>query len=130
MVSTPGPLTLVSLEFAPPSPPLQPGKKSFLAVNARGSDQPLRLVIENETPGVLAFRHGDSQELRTTGGAENVAEVEVQAIRSGDFSFHARVLLARVRVQLKLREMSVQLAERAREASASTLAAGVALIQP
>jgi hypothetical protein len=94
MVSTPGPFTLVSLEFAPPSPPLQPGKKSFLAVNARGSEQPLRLVIENETPGVLTFRHGDSQELRTTGGAENVAEVEVQAIRSGDFSFHARVLHA------------------------------------
>lgn len=109
MVSTPGPLTLVSLEFAPPSPPLQPGKKSFLAVNAHGSDQPLRLVIENETPGVLAFRHGDSQELRTTGGAENVAEVEVQAVRSGDFSFHARVLPA-PDVAMALRYMQAALA--------------------
>jgi hypothetical protein len=94
MIVTPGPLTLVSLDFARPSPPLQPGEKSLLTVHVRGSDQPLRIVVENESPGVLAFRNGDSQELRTSGGPQNVAEVEVQAIRSGDFSFHARVLPA------------------------------------
>ena len=92
MISASGSLTLVSLEFAPPSPPLQPGKKSRFAVNVRGSDQPLRLIVENESPDVLAFSRGDSQELRTTGGAHNAAEFEVQATRSGDFKFHARVL--------------------------------------
>jgi hypothetical protein len=84
--------TLVALNFAPPSPPLEQGKKSILAVNVRGSDQPLRVVVQNETPGILAFRRGDLQELRTTGGAQNSASVEVQAISSGSFSFHARVL--------------------------------------
>ncbi len=84
--------TLVSLDFAPPSPPLEPGKKSALAVNVRGSDQPLRVVVQNETPGILAFRRGDLQELRTMGGTQNSATVEVQAISSGSFSFHARVL--------------------------------------
>ena len=54
-ISTSGSLTFVSLEFAPPAPALQPGKKSRFAVNVRGSDQPLRLVVENESPGVLAF---------------------------------------------------------------------------
>ena len=92
MVSISGSLTLVSLEFAPPVPALQPGKKSRLAVNVRGSDQPLRITVENESPDVLAFSRGDSQELRTTGGARNSAEVEVQATRSGEFKFHARVL--------------------------------------
>ena len=92
MISTSGSLTLVSLEFAPPIPPLQPGKKSRFAVNVHGSDQPLRLVVENDSPGVLAFTHGDTQELRTAGGAHNSAEFEVQATRSGDFKFHARVL--------------------------------------
>ena len=94
MISTSGSLTLVSLEFAPPTPPLQPGKKSRFAVNVRGSDQPLRLVVENDSPGVLAFTRGDTQELRTTGGAHNSAEFQVQATRSGDFKFHARVLSA------------------------------------
>ena len=61
-------------------------------MNVRGSDQPLRLVVENDSPGVLAFTRGDTQELRTTGGAHNSAEFEVQATRSGDFKFHARVL--------------------------------------
>lgn len=84
--------TLASLDFAPPSPPLEQGKKSALAVNVRGSDQPLRIVVQNETPGILAFRRGDLQELRTTGGPQNSASVEVQAISSGSFSFHARVL--------------------------------------
>jgi hypothetical protein len=84
--------TLVALDFAPPSPPLEQGRKSALAVNVRGSDQPLRIVVQNETPGILAFRRGDLQELRTTGGAQNSATVEVQAITSGSFSFHARVL--------------------------------------
>jgi hypothetical protein len=92
MTSASGSLTLVSLEFAPPTPPLQPGKKSRFAVNVRGSDQPLRLVIENDSPGVLAFTRGDAQELRTTGGMHNSAEFELQATRSGDFKFHARVL--------------------------------------
>ena len=92
LIVSPGPFTLVSLEFAPPVPALQPGKKSRFAVNVRGSDQPLRVVVENESPSVLAFSRGDSQELRTTGGAHNSAEFEVQATRSGDFKFHARVL--------------------------------------
>ena len=89
MISTSGSLILVSLEFAPPTPPLQPGKKSRLAVNVRGSDQSLRFVVENESPGVLAFTRGDTQELRTTGGAHNSAEFEVQATRSGDFKFRS-----------------------------------------
>lgn len=86
--------TLVSLDFAQPSPPLEPGMKSFLAVNVRGSDQPLRVFVQNETPGVLAFRRGDWQELQTTGGAQNSATIEVQPISSGNFAFHARVLPA------------------------------------
>jgi len=86
--------TLVSLEFAAPNPPLVPGKKSVLTVEARGSNQPLRVIVENETPGVLRFRKGETQELVTKGGANNVAAMEVDVSRAGDFSFHARPLPA------------------------------------
>jgi hypothetical protein len=84
--------TLVSLEFDSPPSALIPRKKSKLAVRAKGVVEPLRIVVENQTPGVLRFVRGDAQELRTSGGENNLAEIEVQAIRSGDYSFHARLV--------------------------------------
>jgi hypothetical protein len=86
--------TLVSLEFEPPNPPLVPEKKSSLVVRVTGSDQRLRIVAVNETPGVLHFLRGDAEELLTSGGPANFAALKVQAIRSGDFSFHARLVPA------------------------------------
>ncbi|HXJ15782.1 MAG TPA: hypothetical protein VNM68_01135 [Candidatus Polarisedimenticolia bacterium] len=84
--------TLVSLEFETPHPPLLPDKKGNLIVRVRGSQQRLGIVVENRTPGVLRFLRGDMQELRTRGGSQNFAKVSVKTIRSGDFSFRARLL--------------------------------------
>lgn len=92
VISASGSLTLVALDFAAPVPALAPGKKSRLAVIVRGTIQPLQLLVENESPDVLAFSRGDSQVLRTSGGAHNAAEIEVKATRSGDFKFRARIL--------------------------------------
>lgn len=86
--------TLVSLHFDPALPPLVPDKRSKLVLHAQGSDQALRILVENKTPGVLRFLRGDRQELLTSGGAQNSADVAVQAITTGDFSFHARILAA------------------------------------
>ncbi|HYL45663.1 MAG TPA: hypothetical protein VEU52_01415 [Candidatus Limnocylindrales bacterium] len=83
--------TLVSLLYEPPQPPLAPEKKSRLAVAVQGTEQPLELTLENQTPGVLRFLRGDSQEVRSSGGAQNSASVDVVAIRSGDFSFRSRL---------------------------------------
>jgi hypothetical protein len=84
--------TLVALDFDAPQPALMPEKKSRLEVRARGSDQKIGIVVENETPGVLRFVRGDTQELLTSGGTQNDASLEVQAIRSGDYSFRAGLL--------------------------------------
>jgi len=83
--------TLVALDFEPPKPALTPGKKGWLTVRVRGSEQPLHIVVQNETPGVLQFEKGDAQEVTTSGGAQNTAQIKVEAIRSGDFSFDARI---------------------------------------
>jgi len=83
--------TLVALAPEFPKPALLPGQKGRLMVRVKGSEQPLRILVENQTPGVLRFLRGDVQELLTSGGAENCAPVEVAAIRSGDFSFDARM---------------------------------------
>ncbi|MGH9712351.1 MAG: hypothetical protein ACRD5M_03525 [Candidatus Acidiferrales bacterium] len=86
--------TVVSLEFESPQPALMPEKKSKLVVRADGSDQPLWIVAENQTPGVLEFLRGDVQKLRTSGGARNFTAIDVRAIRSGAYSFHARLVPA------------------------------------
>jgi hypothetical protein len=84
--------TLVSLHFDPPIPPLAPGKRSQLALHVQGSNQQLRVLVENRTPGVLRFLRGDTQNLLTSGDSENSGEVSVEAISAGDFSFRARIL--------------------------------------
>jgi hypothetical protein len=84
--------TLASLHFDPPLPPLVPEKRSKLALHVQGTDQALRVWLENQTPGVLRFVRGDRQEVLTSGGAQNTAEIEVQAMATGDFSFHGRIL--------------------------------------
>ena len=85
---------IVSLEFEPPNPALLPGKQGNLAVRVQGSEERLQLIVENETPGVLRFLKGDAQEVVTGGGSQNLAGIRVQAITSGDFSFHARLVSA------------------------------------
>jgi hypothetical protein len=86
--------TLASLHFDPPLPPLVPEKRSKLALHAQGTDQALRVWVENQTPGVLRFLRGDRQQVLTSGGPQNSAEIEVQAVAAGDFSFHGRILAA------------------------------------
>jgi hypothetical protein len=94
--STGGSLTatanLVALDFQPPSPPLVPGHKGKLLVRAEGTSNALRIIAENASPDVIHFVRGEAQQLRTSGGAQNVVPIEVQGVRSGDFSFHARIL--------------------------------------
>jgi hypothetical protein len=86
--------TLASLHFDPPLPPLVPEKRSKLGLHVQGTDQAVRVWVENQTPGVLRFLRGDRQEVLTSGGPQNSAEIEVQAIATGDFSFHGRILAA------------------------------------
>ena len=87
-----GQTTLVALHFDPPTPPLVTEKKSNLVLHVQASDQPLDIMVENKTPGILRFMRGDSQKLVTSGGSQNLATIEIQAISTGDFSFRARLL--------------------------------------
>lgn len=86
--------TLVSLHFDPPIPALVSEKKSKLLLHVQGSDQPLHVLVENRTPGVIRFLRGDTQNLLTSGGQENSGEVSILAVSTGDYSFHARILPA------------------------------------
>jgi hypothetical protein len=84
--------SLIALDFVPPNPPLMPGRKGKLFVRADGTSDPLQIVVENSSPDVIHFMRGETQQLRTPGSTRNESPIEVQAIRSGEFSFHARIL--------------------------------------
>ncbi|HEX4004140.1 MAG TPA: hypothetical protein VHX36_15930 [Candidatus Acidoferrales bacterium] len=84
--------SMVALAFQAPNPAILPGKKGDLVVRAQGSEEKLRLVVDNETPGVLRFLRGERQEVVTSGGQDNTAAIKVQAVASGAFSFHARII--------------------------------------
>jgi hypothetical protein len=82
---------LVSLSFDSPDPPPVAQKRSRLAVRVNGTEQPLSVKVENESPVVLHFVKGETQIVRTSGGVPNTAAIEVEAIRSGDYSFRASI---------------------------------------
>jgi hypothetical protein len=84
--------TFVSLAFVAPHPALLPGQKGRLAVRVNGSAAKLELVVENTRPAALYFLRGDVQKIRTSGGSNNSASIQVRAVRSGKFSFHARIV--------------------------------------
>ena len=86
--------TLVALDLELQETKLTPGQKTTLTVRVRGSDQRLRVGVENQVPGVLRFIRGDVQQTGTCGGPNNIAQIEVQTIRSGDFSFDAKLMPA------------------------------------
>lgn len=85
-------VTLVALRFEPPQPALIPDETGWLTVRARGSHRPLRIMVQNQSFDVLEFQKGDVQELTTSGGSRNLTRIRVRALRSGDFSFRARIL--------------------------------------
>lgn len=89
-----GETTLVSLGFAAPTPPLALAKRSVLQLRVEGSEQRLRVTVRNESPDVLRFVKGDVQELLTSGAAQNFVDISATTLRSGDYSFRARLLPA------------------------------------
>lgn len=86
--------TLVALDSELSQAKLEPGQKTLLKIRVRGSGERLRIALENQVPGVIRFPHGDAEEVDTCGGLDNLAQVEVQTMRSGDFSFDAKIMPA------------------------------------
>lgn len=86
--------TLVALDSEFPQAKLEPGQKALLKIRVRGSSQRLRIALENQVPGVIRFPHGDAEEVDTCGGLDNFAQLDVQTMRSGDFSFDAKIMPA------------------------------------
>lgn len=91
------PVAAVLLEFSGPTEAVDAGATGTLILRARGTTEPLLLEVRNGSPGVIELSNGNVQRIRTSGGDENVAPVEVKFMTGGNYSVSARLLSANKR---------------------------------
>jgi hypothetical protein len=98
-------VTVVSVEAINPAGPLRIGVAATLIVRVSGTNQPLDLDLGNWTPGVIkmlgqaggAAAGGAAQSdpnvrrVRSSGGAENEARIEIVPLAAGKFYVRARL---------------------------------------
>ncbi|MGA7794037.1 MAG: IPT/TIG domain-containing protein [Candidatus Acidiferrales bacterium] len=88
------PVSAVLLEFSGPTEAVNAGSTGKLIVHARGTTEPLLLEVRNGSPGVIQLSNGNVQRLKTSGGDENDAPVDVKFVTGGNYSVSARLLSA------------------------------------
>ncbi len=112
------------------------GAEALELIEKRRPDLVLTDIMMPDTSGLdLCRAIKDDVSLRhipvilLTARGESAAALDGYEAGADDFvakPFHTKVLLARIRAHLKMRALSIQLADQARLASAGTLAAGLA----
>ena len=88
----PFPVRLIAIDLIAAKDRLAAGEKARLGLRVRGTEQPLELEVRNLTPRVVRLTDGDVQRVRTRGGSDNAAAVEMEGVRAGDFSVSARLV--------------------------------------
>ncbi len=87
-------VSAVLLEFSGPTEAVTAGSVGTLVVHAHGTMQPLLLEVRNSSPGVIQLSKGNVQRVKTSGGEDNSALVEVKFLTGGDYSVSARLISA------------------------------------
>ena len=88
------PVSAVLLEINGPAEAVNAGSVGKLLVRARGSAEPLMVEVRNSSPGVIQLTKGNIQRVKTSGGDENIAPVEVKFVSGGNYSVSARLISA------------------------------------
>jgi hypothetical protein len=86
------PVSAVLLEFSGPTEAVIAGSSGKLILHAHGTMEPLLLEVRNGSPGVIQLFKGNVQRLKTSGGDENIAPVEVRFVTGGNYLVTARLL--------------------------------------
>jgi len=90
--SGPLPVTLVALELSASKERLAAKESGVLTVRVRGSSEQLIVEVRNLSPDLVALASGAVQQLTTSGGEDNTAQVKMRGVRPGDFSISARLV--------------------------------------
>ncbi len=86
------PVSAVLLEFSGPAEAPNAGSTGQLIVRARGTTEPLLVEVRNGSPAVIQLSQGNLQRLKTSGGEENIAPVEMKFVSDGNYSVSARLV--------------------------------------
>jgi hypothetical protein len=86
------PVSAVLLEFSGPADAVNAGSTGKLVVRAHGTTESIILEIRNGSPGVIQLSKGNVQHLKTSGGDQNIAPVEVKFVKGGNYSVSARLI--------------------------------------
>jgi hypothetical protein len=85
-------VSAVLLEFSGPTEAVNAGSTGKLIVRAHGTSESLILEVRNGSPGVIQLSKGNVQRLKTSGGEENIAPIEVKFVTGGNYSVSARLI--------------------------------------
>jgi hypothetical protein len=88
----PFPVSAVLLDFSGPADAVTAGSVGKLIVRAHGTSEPLPVEVRNASPGVIQLSKGNVQRLKSSGGDENIVQVEVKFVTDGNYSVSARLL--------------------------------------
>jgi hypothetical protein len=88
------PVSVVLLEFTGPAEAVNAGSSGKLILHAHGTTEPLMFEVRNGSPRVIQLSKGNVQRLKTSGGDENIAPVEVKFLTGGNYSVTARLISA------------------------------------
>lgn len=86
-------VSAVLLEFSGPVEAVNAGSAGELILHVRGTTDPLVLEVRNGSPRVIQLAKGNVQRLKTSGGEQNIAPVEVKFVTGGNYSVSARLVL-------------------------------------
>lgn len=89
----------VSLELDADSSPLKPGVHRALRVLVRGTSEKVELQVRNLAPAVAEIVGGNNRKVSTSGGTQNVAELEIIGRAVGNFQISIRLVSTAVHPQ-------------------------------
>ena len=88
------PVSAVILEFTGPAGAVSAGSEGTLTLHALGSTLPLNVEVRNASPKVIQLEEGNVQRLKTSGGDQNTAAIEVHFVTAGNYSVSAKFISA------------------------------------
>jgi len=87
-------VSAVMLEFSGPAEAVNAGSTGKLILRAHGTTEPLLLEVRNGSPEVIQLPKGNVQRVKTSGGEQNTAPLEVLFVTGGNYSVSARLISA------------------------------------
>ena len=86
-------MTLVNVASDANMLQVKPGKKIQLSLHVNGTSQAIDLRVMNSSPQIAQFKLKPNRTLKTSGGSNNSATLEVKGLRAGQFSFRVELAL-------------------------------------